>query len=59
MHVFHTRRYVIKNRMFIINLQNFSVNARAKVNDVSKDQSNTIVLELPLETLKSAGASKE
>lgn len=50
---------MIKNRMFIINLQNFSVNARAKVNDVSKDQSNTIVLELPLETLKSAGASKE
>ena len=25
------------------------------VNDVSKDQSNTIILALPLETLKSAG----
>ncbi len=57
MHVFHTNRYMTKKRVFIINLQNFSVNARATVNDVSKDQSNTIVLTLPLEMLKSAGAS--
>jgi hypothetical protein len=27
----------------------------ATVNDVSKDQSNTIILALPLETLKAAG----